>query len=227
MTISKAQACGLLHISESTLQRRMRSGRYQFTKAGDGQYAEVRFTYEGLGLVKPTPEPTPALMEQLSTRPAEPTPELQNTFAPREPTREERDAEFARAYLAGEATDSCGNTINVKTCSLLGPVDFEPLEISRKHTQQHMKPELTNQDADGNIINTTPHSFDIGEGTTRGGSPLAAGLSQETYDAMMTAWQRSGGGPSMSEQEMKIRQDKANIERAFPKSPRANRSTVR
>jgi hypothetical protein len=65
-TLSKAEACALLHISDSTMTRRMRAGQYKFTRTGNGQYAAVSFTYEGLGLVEPTPavaeaQPMPAV----------------------------------------------------------------------------------------------------------------------------------------------------------------------
>jgi hypothetical protein len=54
--LTKRDACRLLGISERTLRRRMADGTYKFTRNGEGQYAEVRFTYADLGL----PEPTPA-----------------------------------------------------------------------------------------------------------------------------------------------------------------------
>jgi hypothetical protein len=68
--LSKAEACALLRVSDSTMTRRMRKGVYKFTRTGEGQYAEVQFTYEGLGLVEPLPgvevvpepQPTPERM---------------------------------------------------------------------------------------------------------------------------------------------------------------------
>jgi hypothetical protein len=49
MTLSKAEACNLLHISSTTLWRRCRAGVYKYTKA-PGQFGELTFTYADLGL---------------------------------------------------------------------------------------------------------------------------------------------------------------------------------
>jgi hypothetical protein len=105
-TLSKAEACALLHISDSTMTRRMRKGVYKFTRTGSGQYAAVSFTYEGLGLVEPSPEPTPAVAE------AQPTPAVE---AKPVPTLQE-------ASGLPIAEDSLGNPIGGPSkYSLLGP----------------------------------------------------------------------------------------------------------
>src|SRR5882724_7824456 len=52
--LTKTQACELLGISPKTLGRRMASGRYTFTRTGEGQYAEVSFTHSDLGLPEPS-----------------------------------------------------------------------------------------------------------------------------------------------------------------------------
>jgi len=53
------------------------------------------------------------------------------------------------------------------------------------------------------------------QGFTRSGQPLAAGISQESYNAMMKDWSRSHGGPSMSEQREAVERSKATINDAF------------
>lgn len=57
MTLSKADACALLHISESTMTRRLRAGRYTCTRTGTGKYDPITFSYADIGLTEPTPEP--------------------------------------------------------------------------------------------------------------------------------------------------------------------------
>lgn len=75
-TLSKKQACALLHISESTLLRRMKAGRYQFTRIGEGKWAKVEFTYAGIGLQEPAPPlvPTPLAVSHPAPEP-DPEPE--------------------------------------------------------------------------------------------------------------------------------------------------------
>src|ERR1019366_9781622 len=53
--MNKREAATLLHISPRTLERRVKAGRYTCTRAGEGQYAEVTFTYADIGLTDPTP----------------------------------------------------------------------------------------------------------------------------------------------------------------------------
>jgi hypothetical protein len=107
-TLSKAEACALLHISDSTLTRRMRKGVYKFTRTGEGQYAEVQFTCEGLGLVEPSPEPTPAFAE------AQRTPAVEAKPAPM--------PDIAEVGALPISEDSLGNPIGgASKYSLLGP----------------------------------------------------------------------------------------------------------
>jgi hypothetical protein len=68
MTISKAEACEILHISPTTLWRRCKAGVYKFEKAA-GQFGELTFTLEGLGLEDSRPLPSieqPVLPSPLS-----------------------------------------------------------------------------------------------------------------------------------------------------------------
>lgn len=149
-----------------------------------------------------------------------------DAFKPRPLTREEMDEQFAADYLAGKQTDSCGNGRDVKTCSLLGPVDIEPSVPG--DPQAHMVPALLGtNDSTGAPAEVKRHSFESGEGFTRGGSPLAAGISQEAYDNMMKDWTRRGGGRSEGEQEIASRQAVDNINRSFGTSPHVSRSTAR
>ena len=151
-TLTKAEACALLHISDSTMTRRLKAGIYQCTRTGEGQYARLSFSYSDLGLTEPQPEPPPApVTAEVSVQPKpQPTPEPE-TFAPRQLSSLEQkqleDAAFASAYLRGEATDSLGNSIsgNAKFPTLgkqtaLGPI--EPQFNAPPSTTAHMVPEL-------------------------------------------------------------------------------------
>ena len=53
--MNKREAATLLHISPRTLERRVKAGRYTCTRAGEGQYAEVSFSYADIGLSEPAP----------------------------------------------------------------------------------------------------------------------------------------------------------------------------
>jgi len=55
-TLTKAEACALLFISESTMTRRLKAGRYKATKQGDGKFAPLVFTYAEIGLTEPVAE---------------------------------------------------------------------------------------------------------------------------------------------------------------------------
>jgi len=224
MLLTKSEAAELLHISGSTLQRRMRAGRYQFTKIGEGQYAEVRFTYEGLGLAQPKPPiPEPSLPDIDAV--AE-VPDIRGPVAlsPRPLTPEESDAEFAARYKAGVETDSAGNKIDGTnerfqtkgSQSLLGPVERDATPIPKTGTA-HMNPALLSDYVDPNFAPLIQRNPQTGEGFTRSGSPLCDGYSQEHYAADMQAWRRSGGGRSECEMEQAIRRVKENMNRSFPR----------
>lgn len=230
-TLTKAEACALLHISDSTMTRRLKAGIYQCTRTGEGQYARLSFSYADIGLTEPQPEPTPAVAEVSShdgTKLPEPTPEPE-TFKPRPLTRAEMDEKFARDYLSGKATDSCGNRIDQKTCSLLGTTgaDYERPSASAE-SQSHMTAGLLGtNDTEGNAVEVPRHAFENGDGFTRGGKPLAAGFSQDAYDQAMKDWTKRGGGRSEGEQEQASRRAVDNISRSFPTAPFSRKSTVR
>jgi len=217
----------------STLNRRMKIGRYKFTKTGEGQYAEVSLTHTDLGL----PEPFVQIIEPIVLTPApevEPEPE---TFAPTPlgpiELKDEEDQRFAEAYRAGEATDSAGNRIdgtnklwpNKGVQSLVGvreDYDANDLGFRNVNEQSHMDQRLlgTNDRAGNPIVDDgwkmgEPEPVKTIQGFTRSGEPLAAGLSQETYNRMMKDWRRSVREPSMSEQREAVERSKAVIREAF------------
>ena len=151
--MSKKEACALLGISPKTLQRRMSKGVYKFTRAGEGQYAELSFTHAGLGL--PEPESAPDRVIDLAYAAPEPTPEPEPapTFSPTPPgpieLQREADERFAQDYKRGEATDSAGNTINGTNerwptkgiQSLLGPQEPRPKVAEHVTTmEKHQRP---------------------------------------------------------------------------------------
>ncbi len=226
-------ALELLQISRTTLYRRIKSGQYQVTK-GVGKFSADSFTHAGLGLPEPTPEPTAEVISLHCAEKSKPEPVrvIGEITEPRNLTgrpdnTEEQDAAFAAAYRAGEATDSIGNTIDGQNKrfpskgaqSLIGvprPEETTPLD-----TQAHMnKALLGTYTSDGQRIQQKRHSFESGEGFTRGGVALCAGLSQETYDAMMKSHDKRGGRPSMSQQAEAVWRAEENIRRAFPKGER-------
>jgi hypothetical protein len=131
--MTKKEVCALLGISPRTLERRMQSGRYKFTK-GLGQYGEVSFTHADIGVSEPAPreaEPAPPIC----------IPDLRepDAFAPQQ-------SDFADSYKRGDATDSMGNTINggndrwpsKGAVTLLGPI--EPMPKVLPDTTSHMAP---------------------------------------------------------------------------------------
>jgi hypothetical protein len=209
--MTKAEACELLHISESTLQRRMKAGVYQFTR-GDGQFDPVIFTYEGLGLVEPTPE-TPAVDahdHQVPT--AEPTPPPEATITPRPlsgiEAKERDDLFFAAQYKAGNATDSAGNKVdgtNDKfitkgSQSLLGPVE---IDRTPANPQAHMDQALIVQpgpDGGSQYLNSLERQRDCGH------------ITVSQYETLTTA---SSKAHRMSEQASKSFVDREVMAAAF------------
>lgn len=160
-----------------------------------------------------------------------PEPEPVETFAPRPLTewekKEAADAKFATDYLAGRATDSCGNSREVSTCSLLGPRSEEssaPME-----SQGHMNPALLGiNNSEGNALDCGHNSLDHApEGQTGRGLSLAHGMTQAKYDAMCQANRRGHNVRSLADQEITTRRGEQTITRSFPSSPRTTRSTVR
>jgi len=147
--MTKKEATDLLCISDSTMTRRMKSGRYTFTRTGDGQYAPVSFTYSDLGLPEPVTLPqvvgASETVPESGTHPEpasnlEALPEPESNFdspstnsveRPLDPIEQQRqsDLAFAEAFKRGEATDSAGNRIDGSNAerptlgqtSLLGP----------------------------------------------------------------------------------------------------------
>jgi len=80
-------------------------------------------------------------------------------------TREQLDLDFAKAYLAGEATDSCGNTIhgNVKNISgnhVILTAESQPRLTERASTTAHM--ELTMQE-EGTHAMDVPRPLENGD----------------------------------------------------------------
>ncbi len=209
--LTKKQAAKLLHVSETTLYRRVKAGKYTCTRTGEGQFAKLSFTYADIGL----PEPAPPAPVQLLGVLVQPT--ITSATCGTKPPDSRT---FAEKFLDGDAADSIGNKVDGTNDrfltkgaqSLLGPI--EPDHGPPVDTQAHMKAALL---ATNDTLGNPREATVTAEGYTRGGSPLAHGLSQETYDAMMRDWKRSGGGRSESEMEQQVRRSKSNINRSFPR----------
>jgi hypothetical protein len=225
--LNKKQVCELLHISNSTLDRRMKDGTYKFTKAA-GQFGEVTFTRADLGL--------PALPEiklpyqdtepvSISCKPKHfimPTPAIEK--------KQNEDLAFASRYLAGAATDSFGSKVDGTNdlCPTTGAATLVNVPVKEfqppADSQSHIKPELlSSNDSWGNPIEK-PHTDWHGgepaapEGFTDKGIALAPGLSQSDYDAMMQQYRRRcPKGRSESEFETKQRRDVRTVLESFPR----------
>jgi len=122
------------------------------------------------------------------------------------PYDDDDDRDFAAKFIDGDATDSAGNTINgdnvrySEPVSLIGP-GVTPTGPAEPPTGcNHMNPALIGKTGPG-----------------AGATGLAPGYTAEAYAADMAQWRRSGGGRSMSEQEMAIRIAKQNIGNSFPR----------
>ena len=188
--LNKAQAAKALRISMRTLATRMKEGKIPYTKiegAGVGEQS-VFFSYEQLGIPEPSVEPAPVHDVQIAPQYNDPAPAP--AFVPRQPTRDEQDAAFAEAYLSGEVTDSCGNTIQGNDrfptkgkVGLLGPV--EPQYNPQPDTTAHMTP---------GTVGGTPMIGTDGETITHAGSDNHPLNSEAFYEA----WRRPGG-PSFAE----------------------------
>jgi hypothetical protein len=211
--MTKKEVCDLLNISPKTLQRRMSKGQYTFSRTGEGQYAELSFTFADIGLPEPTPaapEPTPALETAPAAPTVEPTPEP--TFAPSPlgtiELARQADERFADDFRRGEATDSLGNKIdgtnklwpNKGAQSLVGSADmYDNLDGTPTETQTHMNPALIGAP---DASNTPRHSFD-------------KGMDDAAYEQSMRDWRRRGGGLSGSQQREAVERSKAVINDAF------------
>jgi hypothetical protein len=137
--LTKGEAAALLHISESTLQRRIKAGVYSCTRTGEGQYAPITFTYADLGLTETTP-PTPE-------RKPKPVVEVQPV-----PERELIPALQESGGLP-ITEDSLGNPVHgpATKYSLLGPhppVQHTPTPGPFDHMNPALLPQ-TNYGADG------------------------------------------------------------------------------
>jgi hypothetical protein len=229
MTLNKAQAAKALGISLRTLATRMKLGTVKYSKIEGARPFEqsVTFTYEQLGIAPPVetaPAPAPVVHdvpiaqeyedEQPVTRLTRHTPSEVDVKA-------EEDLAFAEAYREGRVSDSMGNKIDGTNAnwptkgavSLLGPGEWE--RGPAPDVQAHMSKALqSTYDYWGNpiVVAEAPTA-----GVTRGGRALAPGISQESYDAMMSSWRVRGGGRSEGEQEIASRRAEQNIRKSFPR----------
>jgi hypothetical protein len=212
--LTKKQVCSILQIGYSTLGRWMRDGKIKFTRERAESFESAVF-FRRADLAEflpsiPDTHPTASVPES----PAQPT-----APAPASPRPESRDIRtWAEKYKDGDAADSCGNTIDGANAlwpqtgaTLVGPV--VRVEPGALDSCAHMDHRLLggHDSATGAKIEAPPVAT---LGCTRGGEPLAPGMTQEKYDAMMQDWRRRGGG--LSEQELAVKLSKAVINRSFP-----------
>lgn len=190
--LTKQQAAKALGVSLRSLAYKMKSGEITFTKiagAKVGQQA-VFFSYADLRLSEPSATPAPIVHDVPINKQYEDEP----ASAPRPVNsieqRENEDAAFAQAYLRGEATDSCGNTITGNErwptkgkVTALGPI--EPVYNPPPDTTAHMTP---------GTFGGTPMIGVDGEPIAHAGSPNHPMNSEAFYEA----W-RKPGQPSYQE----------------------------
>jgi hypothetical protein len=125
MTYSRREAAHLLGISISTLKRRMASGQIKYTRTGTGQFSEVSFSREQLGLKAEKPA-APVVVDRRKKQEIVPT--LQQVDG---------------LPITEMIEDSYGNKLDgsKSTYSALGP--NPPVELSpRPSTTDHMDPQL-------------------------------------------------------------------------------------
>jgi excisionase family DNA binding protein len=170
MTISIKEACSILRVSRATIYRRLHTGELQCSKTAPNGigHQTVTFSPAQLGMTEaqingfhPTPVPSGG------TRPpcGEIAARVEESFQPRALTTIERrqleDLEFAEKYVAGEATDSMGNTITGGNrnwrahgpVTAIGPRSSEPK--TKPDLFSHMNPALLgNANAPHNLIDS-------------------------------------------------------------------------
>jgi len=226
-TMTKEQVMDLLHISRSTLERRMADGTYKYTKA-EGRLGKVSFTRADLGLPEPKEIPLPyqdPAPVRIGCQPRHfimPTPQIEK--------KQQEDLAFASKYLAGAATDSFGNKVDgtndARTTAGVGTLvqpdvkEFQPPADSQSHINPAL---LSSNDNAGNPIEKYHKDWHGGEpsepqGFTDKGVALCSGLSQSDYDAMMQQYRRRcPKGRSESEFETKQRRDVRTVLESFPR----------
>jgi len=190
MKLTKKQAAERMGISMRTLDRKLKNGELQYVREGEGKFARTLITFPDA--VEPTPKQEPKAIA---------TPE------PKKVT----DYPYERPEFDPEWRDSFGHKLqNNEVHRAFAPApDSPPADL-----QSHMNPALlgtSNPDAPNGASS---------DGYTRSGSPLASGLSQDTYNQMMADWRRAHGGLSENEQRIKIENSRRLISAAFPKGDR-------
>jgi hypothetical protein len=126
--IGKAEAMRLLGIAPATMTRWVKSGKLKCERSGAGKFDPVFFERADVMAfvpILPTIGFAQASVSKLLTH----SPEPKRNPAPSKVGHYEDEPTFAEQYKAGDATDSCGNTIYgandqwpMTGATLLGPV---------------------------------------------------------------------------------------------------------
>jgi hypothetical protein len=209
--LTKKQVMDLLGISPKTLGRRMASGRYKYTRTGEGKYDACLFTYEGIGLPEPMPVPLPEPIAAVPEPQPEPVhvPEV-SVATPLGPIKlkQQEDERFAQDYKRGLVSDSAGNKFDGTNElhpirgieSLLGPQEPRPRKIS--DGTAHMNPALVGSPGKDRVENPVD-SDDFRE------------LLNPGFKERKAAMYADSSIKQPSEQETKQRNDQAMILEAF------------
>jgi hypothetical protein len=237
------EVCKMLGISESTFYRKVRSGalaiEHDPTEKTRTGLPRVWVTLESLGVFLGISDDAalrvwlglPAVKEERSPDSGEGAPAVEQvpeqSFAPRELSPFEQ-RQLADMKIAEDAVtdpdwrDSYGHRITGNDHHNF----FETPEPSPVDSQAHMNPALLSNAPDPTGKPKLRNPLE-GEGRTRSGLPLPAGMSQETYDAMMRDWNRNNRGwdrLSMSEQREAQERSRIAIHSAFPRNSERQRS---
>jgi hypothetical protein len=209
--LTKKQVMDLLGISPKTLGRRMASGRYKFTRTGEGKYDACLFTYEGIGLPEPTPVPQPVPIAAVPEPQPEPVQAPEVTVAtPLGPIelKQQEGERFAQDYKRGLVTDSAGNKFDGTNelyptkgpQTLLGPQEPKPRKIP--DGTAHMNPALIGTAGKDRVENPVD-SDDFRE------------LLNPGFKERKAAMYADSGVRQPAEQDTKQRNDQAMILEAF------------
>jgi hypothetical protein len=124
--IGKAEAMRLLDIAPATMTRILKSGALKYERTGPGKFDPILFERADVMAL----QPARFLAKSPAAKQPTPAPEPKRNPAPSKVGHyEDAEPTFAEQYIAGDATDSCGNTIYgandqwpMTGATLLGPV---------------------------------------------------------------------------------------------------------
>jgi hypothetical protein len=123
--IGKAEAMRLLDIAAASMTRFLKNGTLKCERTGPGKFDPILFERADVMAL----QSARFLAKSPAAKQPTPAPEPKRNPAPSKVGHYEDEPTFAEQYIAGDATDSCGNTIHgandqwpMTGATLLGPV---------------------------------------------------------------------------------------------------------